>query len=73
MGKLNIVPRKQFLPEKLKTGGTMVHSMNVGDSIQIGDNIEINLTESRANRSTIQIKAPLSIPIRRKNRAPQSV
>jgi hypothetical protein len=45
---------------------TFIHNMSEGDSVLIGDNLEIHLKETKPNRSVLRIKAPRSVTIRPK-------
>lgn len=68
MGVLKVIKIEKSIEEVPNKVGSLVHSMDTGDSVLIGDNIEIKLRSARTNRSTIEIKAPTSIPIRRTSR-----
>lgn len=53
-------------------GGYLVRKMREGDGITIGDDVEIRLSTSRANRAEIAIRAPQNMPIRRIPKDPPS-
>lgn len=50
----------------------LVLSRKTGQSIRIGDDIEITITKTQGNRVRIGIQAPLEVPVHRSEVCPES-